>query len=212
MASRLTKLAATLLLICTGPVFAASSVDLTVKGLITPSACTPTLAQGGVADYGKIAAKDLQENQATPLPATTLPLNLNCEAATLFALNGVDNRAGSASSPNDYSYGLGLINETERVGDFVIILTSYLADNLPVSKLASSDNGATWSENSEDAIWMRGRLAAFGNNASGTWAPIAIKTLTSNQVVHPTIAASSGLTLTEEQPIDGSATLEVLYL
>ena len=212
MASRLTPIAATLLLICAGPAFAASSVDLTVKGLITPSACTPSLAQGGVADYGKIAAKDLQENQATPLPATTLPFNLSCEAATLFALNGVDNRAGSASSPNDYSYGLGLINETERVGDFVIILTSYLADSLPVSKLASSDNGATWRENSEDSIWMRGRLAAFGNNVSGTWAPIAIKTLTSNLVVHPTIAASSGLTLTEEQPIDGSATLEVLYL
>ena len=205
-------LSSALLLAITSSVFAASSVDLTVKGLITPSACTPILAQGGVADYGKIAARDLQENQATPLPATTLPFNLNCEAATLFALNGVDNRAGSASSPNDYSYGLGLINETERVGDFVIILTSYLADNLPVSKLASSDNGATWGENSENAIWMRGRLAAFGNNASGTWAPIAIRTLTSNLVVHPTIAASSGLTLTQEQPIDGSATLEVLYL
>lgn len=208
----LAMLSGALWLAMTSSVFAASSVDLTVKGLITPSACTPILAQGGVADYGKIAARDLQENQATPLPATTLPFNLNCEAATLFALNGVDNRAGSASSPNDYSYGLGLINETERVGDFVMIITSYLADNLPVSKLASRDNGATWSENSEDAIWMRGRLAAFGNNASGTWAPIAIRTLTSNLVVHPTIAASSGLTLTQEQPIDGSATLEVLYL
>lgn len=208
----LAMLSGALWLAMTSSVFAASSVDLTVKGLITPSACTPILAQGGVADYGKIAARDLQENQATPLPATTLPFNLNCEAATLFALNGVDNRAGSASSPGDYSYGLGLINETERVGDFVMIITSYLADNLPVSKLASRDNGATWSENSEDAIWMRGRLAAFGNNASGTWAPIAIRTLTSNLVVHPTIAASSGLTLTQEQPIDGSATLEVLYL
>ncbi|NMX57490.1 DUF1120 domain-containing protein [Pseudomonas edaphica] len=212
MASLRTPIAATLLLICAGPAFAASSIDLTVKGLITPSACTPALAQGGVADYGKIAAKDLQENQATPLPPTTLPFNLSCEAATLFALNGVDNRAGSASSPNDYSYGLGFINETERVGDYVIIITNYLADNLPVSKLASRDNGATWSENSEDAIWMRGRLAAFGNNASGTWAPIAIKALTSNLVVHPTIAPSSGLTLTQEQPVDGSATLEVMYL
>ncbi|MBU5201631.1 hypothetical protein KQH96_14895, partial [Vibrio cholerae] len=79
-------------------------------------------------------------------------------------------------------------------------------------KLASRDNGVTWIENSEDAIWMRGNLAAFGNNSSGGWAPIAIKTLNSNLVVHPFIAASSGLTLTQEQPIDGSATLEVVYL
>lgn len=212
MKTRLVRLSSAVLLTLSSPVFAASSVDLTVKGLITPSACTPTLAQGGVADYGKIAAKDLQENQATPLPATSLPFTVSCEAATLFALNGVDNRAGSASGSNDYSYGLGLINETERVGDFVIIFTNYFADNLPVSKLASSDNGATWLENSEDAIWMRGRLAAFGNNSSGNWAPIPIKTLNSDLVVHPSIAASSGLTLTQEQPIDGSATLEVVYL
>lgn len=212
MARPLTTLVATLLLIGTGQVLAASSVELTVKGLITPSACTPTLAQGGVADYGKIAAKDLRENEATPLPATTLQFNVSCEAATLFALNGVDNRAGSASSPNDYSYGLGLINETERVGSFVIILTNYLADNLSVSKLASRDNGATWEANSEDAIWLRGRLAAFGDNSSGNWAPIAIATLNSDLTIQPYIAPSRDLTLTQEQLIDGSATVEVLYL
>ncbi|MFL1504654.1 DUF1120 domain-containing protein [Pseudomonas sp. O64] len=205
-------LAATLLMIGAGTVFAASSVDLTVKGLITPSACTPMLSQGGMADYGKIAAKDLQENQATPLPTTTFQLSVSCEAATLFALNGVDNRAGSASSPGDDSYGLGFINETERLGDFLIVLTNYRADNQPVSKLASRDNGATWIENSEDAIWMRSRLTAFGNNAGGNWAPIAIMTLNSDLTIHPSIAATSGLTLTQEQPIDGSATLELRYL
>ncbi|CRM42752.1 hypothetical protein [Pseudomonas sp. 28 E 9] len=212
MKTSLCLLSAALLLAMTAPVFAASSVDLAVKGLITPSACTPTLAEGGVADYGKIAARDLRENQPTPLPATTLQLNLSCEAATLFALDGVDNRAGSSNSPDDYSYGLGVINDTERVGNFVIIVRDYLADGLPVSKLVSIDNGTTWNENSEDAIWMRGRLTAFGNNANGNWAPIAIKTLNSNLVVHPFIAASSELTLTREQPIDGSATLEVVYL
>ena len=212
MKAPVSLLSSALLLAMISPAFAASSVDLTVKGLITPSACTPTLAQGGVADYGKIAAKDLQESQATPLPPTALQFIVSCQTATLFALNGVDNRAGSASSPNDYSYGLGIINDTERVGDFVIILRSYLADDLPVSKLASRDNGATWSENSEDSIWMRGRLAAFGNNSNGDWAPIPIKTLNSNLVVYPMIAAASGLTLTQEQPIDGSATVEVVYL
>lgn len=212
MKAPVSLLSSALLLAMISPAFAASSVDLTVKGLITPSACTPAMSQGGVADYGKIAVKDLQENQATALPATTLQLSVSCESATLFALNGVDNRAGSSSSPNDYSYGLGFINETERVGDYVIILQNYLADSLQVSKLASRDNGATWSENSEDAIWMRGRLTAFGNDSSGNWAPIAITTLTSDLIIHPSIAATSGLTLTQEQPIDGSATLEMRYL
>lgn len=212
MARPLSTLAATLMIMGAGSVFAASSTDLAVTGLITPSACVPTLSQGGVADYGKIAARDLRVDQATPLPTTTLQLSVNCATATLFALNGVDNRAGSSSSPNDFSFGLGFINETEKLGGFLMVLTNYLADNLPVSKLASRDNGATWEENSEEAVWIRGRLTAFGNNAGGNWAPIAIKALNSDLRIHPHIAASQDLTLTEEQPIDGSATLEVRYL
>ncbi|WP_448652832.1 DUF1120 domain-containing protein [Pseudomonas fluorescens] len=208
----LASLAATLLFIGTSSVFAASSVDLTVKGLITPSACTPSLSQGGVADYGKITAKDLKENQSTALAVTTLQFIVSCEAATLFALNGVENRPGSSDSVGDSTYGLGFINGTERVGNYAMIFRNYLADNQPISKLASRDNGATWIENSEDAIWIPGRPTAFGNNSSGTWAPIPITTLNSDLMIHPFIAASKELTLTQEQPIDGSATLEVRYL
>ncbi|MBD8090247.1 DUF1120 domain-containing protein [Pseudomonas fluorescens] len=212
MKAPVSLLSSALLLAMLSPAFAASSVDLSVKGLITPSACTPTLSQGGVADYGKLAARDLQENQPTPLPSTTLQLNVSCEAATLFAFNGVDNRPGSSTSIDGSAYGLGFINDTQRLGSFMIILTNYLADSLPVTKLVSRNNGASWMENSEDAIWLPGWLAAFGNNSSGTWAPIAITTLNSDLRIHPYIAPSSDLTLTQEQLIDGSATLELRYL
>ncbi|WP_330209136.1 DUF1120 domain-containing protein [Pseudomonas sp. AM4(2022)] len=204
-------LSSALLLTMTSLAFAASSVDLTVKGLITPSACTPSLSQGGVADYGKIAAKDLRINEPTPLPITTLEFGVACEAATRFALNAVDNRPGSGTEAS-YSFGLGLINETEKLGNFVMLLTHYVADNLPVTKLASRDNGATWDANSEDAIWMRGRLAAFGDDSTGNWAPSAMTRLSSDLIIQPYIAPSGELTLTQEQPIDGSATVELLYL
>ncbi len=204
-------LSSALLLTMTSLAFAASSVDLTVKGLITPSACTPSLSQGGVADYGKIAAKDLRSNEPTPLPITTLEFGVACEAATRFALNAVDNRPGSGTEAS-YSFGLGLINETEKLGNFVMLLTHYVADNLPVTKLASRDNGATWDANSEDAIWMRGRLAAFGDDSTGNWAPSVMTRLSSDLIIQPYIAPSGELTLTQEQPIDGSATVELLYL
>lgn len=207
-----TTLATALLMTGASPVFAASSIDLTVKGLITPSACTPRLSPSGVVDYGKIAAKDLRENESTPLPVTTLQLNVNCEAATLFALNGVDNRPGSSTSVDGSSYGMGFINGTERVGNFLLRFKNYLADTKPVTKLVSRNNGVSWMENSEDAIWIPGWFTAFGNNSGGDWAPIAITELNSDLMLHPYIAPSSGLTLTEEQPIDGSATLEVRYL
>lgn len=44
---------------------AASSTDLTVTGVITPQACTPSLSNGGIIDNGKISAKDLN---LTPTP------------------------------------------------------------------------------------------------------------------------------------------------
>jgi type 1 fimbria pilin len=55
------------LLASAGNAIAASSVDLTVKGSITPSACTPLLSSGGVADFGKISVKDLRPDNPTYL-------------------------------------------------------------------------------------------------------------------------------------------------
>ncbi|MGH8452822.1 DUF1120 domain-containing protein [Pseudomonas sp.] len=210
MKASLTTLVAIALLGGTSCVLAASSVDLTVKGLITPSACSTTLSQGGVADYGKIAARDLNETIPTTLPITTMQFSVTCEGATLFAFNGVDNRPNP--NPNIYSYSLGLINGTQSVGTYYITFKNPIADGLPVSKLASLDNGATWYEITENSGWMRGRPAAFGNDASGVWAPIPITTLNSDFLVQPYIAATRELTLTEEQPLDGSATLELRYL
>ena len=41
-----------------GQAMAASSVDLSIKGSITPAACTPTLSNGGVVMHGKISYSD----------------------------------------------------------------------------------------------------------------------------------------------------------
>lgn len=48
MNKTLNSLLGAMLLTGSASAFAASSVDLAVTGLITPSACTPTLANGGV--------------------------------------------------------------------------------------------------------------------------------------------------------------------
>ncbi len=52
MNKSLTLLSSVLLLANALPTFAASSVDMTVTGVITPSACTPSLP--GAVDFGKI--------------------------------------------------------------------------------------------------------------------------------------------------------------
>ena len=85
------------LLISTAPTaLAASAIDLTVKGTLTPLACTPMLSNNGLVDYGKISRQDLSVDKRTRLRDQTLDLNIQCNAPARFALLMRDNRDGSA--------------------------------------------------------------------------------------------------------------------
>lgn len=210
MKASLAALAGTVLLASCPWALAASTVDLAVTGRITPSACTPTLSRAGVIDHGKLSAKDLNPTTYTRLPDSALQMRVTCDAAALFALSGIDNRLGSSNGAHDY--GLGIINGKERVGSFTLKLTDTLADGDRLNKLTSFDNGATWIWNDDDAEWMRGWLQAFGSSQNGVWAPVPIKELVSQLIIATWVYATNGMTLIQEQPLDGSATLELRYL
>lgn len=191
--------------------FASSNVDLAVKGTITPSACTPQLGQNGVIDYGKIAARDLYHDGFTQLPLTNLPVSVNCQAPTLFALKPTDNRVGSSASTSD-GFGLGLVNGGERVGVYHIVLHTPLVENAPITQLQSLDSGHSWFVVEENVGLPPLRLAAFGDASSGVWSPLPIQTLRLQMRVHTLIAPAQGLTLDREVPLDGSTTLDLIYL
>ncbi|WP_392891128.1 DUF1120 domain-containing protein [Pseudomonas migulae] len=96
MKSYLAALTTTALISLAPFALAASSTELTVTGFITPSSCTPSLSDSGIVHYGKISAKDLNQNTATPLEDRTVTLSVNCDAPTAMALLGIDNRIGSS--------------------------------------------------------------------------------------------------------------------
>lgn len=191
--------------------FAASNVDLTVRGTITPSACTPSLGQNGLIDYGKIPARDLNREAMTQLPLTTLSVGVNCQTSTLFALRLTDNRAGSSAS-TPYGFGLGLVNSGEKLGVYQIVLHTPLADNVPITQLQSLNNGQSWSVAEQNVALPPLRLAAFGDASSGVWSPRPIQTLRVQMRVNTHIAPAQGLTLDHEVPLDGFATLDLIYL
>lgn len=209
MKPTLNALATALLISTSASALAASTVDLTVKGVITPNACTPSLSGTGVIDYGKISAKDLNLTTQTQLPTATLQLTITCEGSTLFAIKGTDNRAGSSSTLN--GYGLGLINGTQKLGGYDLTLQNAVADSVNTKVLESSDNGTTWRDLDDTAL-LPTSLAAFGDRSSGTWLPIAIEQVTTDLLVYGHIARADSLDLSDEHPIDGSATFEVKYL
>ena len=203
----LNTLFAALLLAGAGTAVAASSVDLTVRGLITPSACEPTLPNGGNVDIGKISAKDLNTDKPTFLPHQAVPLTVTCDAATLMALEPKDNRAGSEYENDGGLFGLGLINESEKLGGMELRLSNATADGVASRTIASSNNGSTWRAMS---YFQKGDIMSVTTTDINT--PTALQVMTADMSIRPIIAPANGLTLDNEVAIDGSVTLTVKYL
>lgn len=201
---------ATVLLLTSSPwALAVSSVDLTVKGSITPSACTPSLSAGGVIDFGKVPLKDLEYSTITELPQATLELAVNCEAPTLFALRPEDNRP-QMNTPR--AFGFARHNPQFPLGAYFIDATDFLADGLPVTRMYSVNNGLSWRESTASDPIEPAFLTAFGDRSSGTLAPTPTQNLNVSLLISAFIYPANWMPVNEEIPIDGSATLEVRYL
>jgi type 1 fimbria pilin len=190
------------------PAFAASTVDLTVKGLIVPSACTPSLSANTV-DVGRVSVKDLNQEAETWLTPTTLQLGIDCESATLFAMQTTDNRADSGS--NFTAYGIGKTNLGERIGGYLMRLDKGVADGAAVTPITSFNNGATWGSLSPEDNWQTNFIVSI-RDPGATRVPVPAKNTQIELAVLPFILPAKNVTITEDTPIDGSATIEVKYL
>jgi hypothetical protein len=190
------------------PAFAASTVDLTVKGLIVPSACTPSLSANTV-DVGRVSVKDLNQDTKTLLTPTSLTLSVNCLSPTLFAMKATDNRADSAISQGEYGIGKTAIGE--RIGGYILLLDKPMADAAAVVTIGSFDNGTTWFRHWNDDAWDTSFLLSI-KAASGATIPIPAKDTQMELSVNPFILPAKNMTITEDTAIDGSATIEVKYL
>lgn len=203
------RLLALFYLIAASPlVTAASSTELNVTGLITPSACTTTLSANGIVDHGRVPAHSLNQYEFSPLPTQELNLNVSCNEPVLFVLVGVDNRADSSLGPGFY-YGLGnnIHVPTERLGIVSLIFREAMGDGERLLVLASSNKGETWFPESK----------AFPNTyigfaRPGTLVPERHRLVNATLQVDTSINAATYLTLKQEVPLDGSIVLDLRYL
>ena len=210
MNTRLSLLTAALLLGGASSAYAASSTELTVTGFITPAACKPSLSDSDVY-YGKIPAKALKLEERTHLDKVTIQLSVSCDAAAPFAIHTIDNRPNTADSTGGKFFGLGLINGTQQLGGYRMDFINPVADSA-VTTITSSNEGSTWIPYVEGETKWRDWWLAFGSEISGVWTPSAVQNVTVDIELLTHIAQAKNLTLTDEVPLDGSATLEVKYL
>lgn len=189
---------------------AASSVDLGLTGKITPSACEPSLSNGGTYELGKIPAKELNLDKPTPLPEQNLQLTITCQALTLAAFKPSDNRPGSNPEGDlSPSFGLGLVNSNEKIGSMWLRLGSIMADGVQMYGITSVGT-SSWSHSN---ILSPAFLTSFARDrTTHPLAPAPIQRLTADLLMTARIAPANTLTLTHEVPIDGSVTLEINYL
>ena len=195
---------------------AASTVELTVGGVITPMACTPVFAGGGVVDFGKISQQDLNQATGTRLPLKSLNLTVSCNAPGRYALRMRDNRDGTAHVNSEIYYGLGLDSAGNKIGVYSVKFDprKTVADALPVIYgTESTTGGLAWRTSNSNPIDIGSRsLLGFTEVAGSNAGPSAIQNLTSTLTLEAVINARQNLDLSVETPIDGSATLEVVYL
>ncbi|XVJ49844.1 DUF1120 domain-containing protein (plasmid) [Pseudomonas sp. UBT] len=198
---------AALLLAGVSNVMAASSVDLGVVGVITPSACTPTLSNNGVVDHGKVSVLDFPESGNKALPKVTLQLVVTCDAPILMAVKPTDNRAGTAPYSWPEYFGLGLASGGEKIGWYQLVTYNASADDTP-GAFIDSDDGKYWWE-ADNTYWAAGMMRTV---KGAGWAPLPLTTFKADLEVQTTLVDKNNLPISEEIQIDGSATLDVVYL
>jgi len=212
---------------------AADTTELKVKGSVKPPSCTVSLAAGGVIDYGDIPPSRLSNTAATKLERRTTTFNIDCATGkTMMALKLSDNRASSVVAaigklPNGYQndqfvYGLGIV-DGKKVGVYTVSMDKVQADGYHIALYlhrglgsdpniwdnAYSSNGAffrpaliyTWAPNDPEST----RTAA-------QHAPGAFSTVAGELTVEVTIDKLANLPVRDAIPLDGSSTLELVYL
>lgn len=154
-------------------------------------------------------AKDLNATQITLLPKVTLQMTVTCDAPVIFALKATDNRIGSGSGSG---FGLGFINGTQKLGSYSLTLGATgsppQADGETVQAIGSFDNGVTWERWNSFETGTYLSVATLADAST----PRATQQLVTPVAYSGYINRTDGLDLSNEVNIDGSATIEVLYL
>jgi len=207
-------------LLASGLTQAATTTELKVTGVIRPAACTPSFTGGGTVDYGVIVPTALSATAPTVLAEKTVPFSITCDAATKVAVLAIDNRKTSvvaglaAKAKYDDTYGFGLgTSGGKKIGTYIVRLVqgSFTADGANPDLLYETVTAGTWARAGGGAFKSDGSHRKSFSTA-GTTTPGSYKTIAGTLGVQAIIDQTANLDLSGDVPLDGSATIEVMYL
>ncbi|MCM7588015.1 DUF1120 domain-containing protein [Enterobacter chuandaensis] len=212
----------------------ADSFSINVTGKIMPAACQAVFAGGETFDYGTLAASSLSRTGETILPVKSTGFSVRCSAPMKMAFRLTDNRAGtqiprastfislvgeSYMNGGSVWLGLGTDSKGQPLGAWLARLSDMKADGKPVAAVSNVTPGL------EDAwVYTNPKDMVF-KNFSGSYAtsvgnpdhsigshPLAFTVLNGRLEVQAAVAPSSTLNVAHSIRLDGSVTIEMVYL
>lgn len=184
--------------------------ELYVRGTITPDACVSTAAGGGAVGLGIVNTERLDAALATAVATKSLAFTINCPAPTLVAFSATDNREGSSLYSQNMYFGLGLNLGAEKIGSTSVRFSSLLVDGVTGQLIVSNNSGGTWYRPTLQRLY-KGMYVGFNAIASGD-SNVPLSTVSGQIEFLSSIAPADTLTTSAEIAIDGSITMEMLYL
>lgn len=213
---------------------AATSLEIQVADTLAPPACDITLGNNGMVAYGTIQPAQLNGNAYTVLEEKKINMNITCQGATQVAMRVISNRrntlAGATEAASNGSglapvalfgqadapaTGLGLANGVQ-VGGFAVRLTpgAASADGARVDAIHSDTGDRNqWNRNALPGMVIHptlDRVTSWSLPASSV--PIAFSVLNAELAVQAYINKRQQLNLGQMVNLDGSVTLELIYL
>nr|WP_253901054.1 DUF1120 domain-containing protein [Stenotrophomonas maltophilia] len=181
-------------------------IDLTISGTIRAGACVPALASGGVVDYGQIATAALSDTEYTSLGRKTIGLQISCPASAQWGLRALDQRPGTVTDPRSHRFGLGQ-SSGENIGYYGVNIGKVVVDGAAGINLVTRDK-VRW----DDRQFFYNDAALINSFAvSGSSVPLPSTNSVAELSVDTYINPTSGLTVTNDVPLDGLVTLELMY-
>ena len=223
-------LVASILTAAVGAAYAGPTAELTVTGTIVAPACNIVLSSDGKADFGDIARGTLSATASTALGSRAITADVTCDAMTAIAIKTTDNRptqkpAGNmnvkfenivpatASLPTANIYGLGVSSNSKPIGGYAIRVGGIKVNTITMPNVGLSPTGlaSSWTNQGASANLSQTNAFMMGSTTSGM--PYANgDTFSFPMDVAASIDLSGNIPGTEDVSLDGSATLEVVYL
>ncbi|HEC5279253.1 TPA: DUF1120 domain-containing protein [Enterobacter cloacae] len=202
--------------------FAESTAVLKVQGTLTNAACTISLSNGGVIDYGYIHLGELSATDNNKIGQKQIPATISCTAPTKVAFTIMDNKTTTnALLPVDFddgtlsnnyaTLGIGTTSGDVKIGSYGLSITDSIVDGKTVDTIKHNNDWAAtkWSKYSHQ------RTDGFSEMSfatTGTLEPLAFEQAAFNISSNLIIKDTTTLAITDDTPLDGQATMTLVYL